>query len=99
MLWLRATSMSFLTFGTLVRQRGRTPQLFFPKSRTSSAVVFGSTVTCLSSGAGGGVTFAHSAVISPANTGAAPNAATIAAAQEVFARRFMTIPPLSLVDL
>src|SRR6516165_10138303 len=78
MFWARASSISFFTFGTLARQRGRTPQLFFPKSRTSSAVVFGSTVTELSSGAGGGVTLAHSAVMSPASADAAASAAIAA---------------------
>src|SRR5438045_2804779 len=64
MLWARAASMSFLTMGTLARQRGRAPQLLFIMSSTRSAVVFGSTVTGLSSGAGGSFTFAHSLVMS-----------------------------------
>src|SRR5262245_21017722 len=80
MLWARAASMSFLTLGTAATQRGRTPQLAFMKSRTSSAVVLGSTVTGLSSGTGGGFTLAHSVMMSPAQAGIAPNAAATASA-------------------
>src|SRR5882724_2237941 len=40
-------------FGTAATQRGRAPQLPFMISRSSSAVVEGSTVTSLSSGGGG----------------------------------------------
>src|SRR3954462_8769119 len=64
MLAARAASSSFLTLRTVARQRGRTPQLLFIISSTSSAVVFGSTVTGLSSGAGGSFTPAHSPVMS-----------------------------------
>src|SRR5262245_17009110 len=71
MLWARAASRIFLTLGTLARQRGRAPQLPFMKSSRSSAVVLGSTVTGLSSGAGGVFTLAQSATISPAWTGSA----------------------------
>src|SRR3954454_2059334 len=64
MLAARAASSSFLTLRTVARQRGRAPQLLFIISRTSSAVVFGSTLTGLSSGAGGSFTPAHSPVMS-----------------------------------
>src|SRR5712671_5992927 len=40
-------------FGTAATQRGRAPQLPFMISRSSSAVVEGSTVTSFSSGGGG----------------------------------------------
>src|SRR5215470_7400463 len=66
MLWARAASRIFFTLGTLAWQRGRTPQLAFMKSSRRSAVVFGSTVTGLSSGAGGAFTVAQSATMSPA---------------------------------
>src|SRR3954468_5558957 len=59
MLAARAASRSFLTVATVARQRGRTPQLLFIMSRTSSAVVFGSMLTGLSSGAGGSLALAH----------------------------------------
>src|SRR5437764_15076323 len=86
MSWARAVSSSFLTLGTVAMQRGRTPQLAFIKSRTSSAVVLGSTVTGLSSGTGGGFTLAHSAVMSPAHAGSADSAeaTAISVAQAIF---------------
>src|SRR5215470_7703491 len=82
MLAARAASCSFLTFGTIAVQRGRSPQLVFIKSRINSAVVLGSIVTDLSSGAGGGFTLVHSETISPARPGATETvvAVTIAAA-------------------
>src|SRR5258708_1143962 len=66
MLCARAVSTSFFTLGTMATQRGRTPQLSFMRSSTSSAVVFASTVTGLSSGFGGSFTLSHSVVMSPA---------------------------------
>src|ERR1700720_2111873 len=94
MSWARAVSRSFLTLGTVAMQRGRAPQFPFMKSRTKSAVVFGSTVTGLSSGAGGSFTPAHSVVTSAAEAGMAPGvttAAAIVAAQDSFARCFMVV--------
>src|SRR4051812_41263639 len=79
MLWARAASIIFFTLGTIAAQRGRWPQLFFMKSSTSSAVVFGSTVTVLSSGFGGIFTLSQSLMMSPragAMSDAAMNAAT-----------------------
>src|SRR5215510_12404606 len=78
MLWARAASRIFLTLGTLAWQRGRTPQLPFMKSSRRSAVVLGSTVTGLSSGAGGVFTVAQSATMSPAEAGCAAAIATSA---------------------
>jgi hypothetical protein len=46
------------------------------RSRISSAVVFGSIVAGFSSGAGGGLTVAHSVVMSFARAGKAASAAT-----------------------
>src|SRR5215475_358233 len=80
MLWARAASISFFTFGTAATQRGRWPQFAFIKSSTSSAVVRGSTVTGLSSGTGGSFTLVHSVVMSPALAGSAANAAAMATA-------------------
>src|ERR1700686_1308331 len=79
----RASSMSFLMLGTIGMQRGRTPQLFFMRSSASSAVVFGSTVTGLSSGFGGSFTLSQSVMMSPAPAGQAAQiaAAAISAAQ------------------
>jgi hypothetical protein len=74
----RAVSIILATAGTLSMQRGRLPQLPFMKSSTSSAVVFGSTVTRLSSGTGGGFTLVHSLVMSWAPAANAPNMATAA---------------------
>src|SRR3982074_1700814 len=93
MLCVRAWSMSFFTLGTMGTQRGRTPQLFFMRSSTSSAVVFGSTVTDLSSGFGGSFTLSHSEVMSPAPAGCAAQniAAPISAAQNFDAAWFMAI--------
>src|SRR5476651_2684956 len=65
----RAVSISFLTAGTVARQRGRAAQLPFIMSRIKSAVDLPSTVTGLSSGTGGALTVPHSVVISPALTG------------------------------
>src|SRR4051794_20983520 len=59
MLCARAWSIIFLTFGTIGTQRGRTPQLLFMTSSTSSAVVLGSTVTGFSSGLGAIFTLPH----------------------------------------
>src|SRR5712672_2344865 len=89
MLWARAASRIFLTLGTLAWQRGRTPQLPFMKSSRGSAVVLGSTVTGLSSGAGGVVTVAQSATMSPAAAGCAA-AATSNAAQASRHTKFVT---------
>src|ERR1700720_2674412 len=93
MLRARASSMSFFTLGTMGTQRGRTPQLSLMRSSTRSAVVFGSTVTDLSSGFGGSFTLSHSVVMSPAPAErAAENiAAAISAAQNFDAVRFMAI--------
>src|ERR1700719_423906 len=93
MLCARASSMSFFTLGTMEAQRGRTPHLAFMRASTSSAVVFGSTVTDLSSGFGGSFTLSHSVVMSPAAARrAAENiAAAISAAQNFDAVRFMAI--------
>src|SRR6266700_571184 len=94
MSWARAPSSSFLTLGTVAMQRGRAPQFPFMKSRTRSAVGFGSTVTGLSSGTGGGFTLAHSVVTSLAKAGMAPSVAmaAIAVAQDSVARCFMLVP-------
>src|SRR5215510_10573660 len=81
MLWARAASRIFFTLGTLARQSGREPQLHFMKSSRSSAVVFGSTVTGLSSGAGGVFTLAQSATMSPAWAGNVAAAAIAAHAK------------------
>src|SRR5262245_4500290 len=62
--WARAAPISCLTVDTVARQRGRAPQLPFIMSSTSSAVVAGSTVTGLSSGAGGSLALAQSRVMS-----------------------------------
>ena len=63
--------------GTVAMQRGRVPQFPFMKSRTKSPVVFGSTVTGLSSGTGGALTLAHSVVTSLADAGMMPTGATM----------------------
>src|SRR5580704_10048358 len=83
MLRERASSMSFLMLATIGTQRGRAPQLFFMRSSTRSAVVFGSTVTGLSSGFGGSFTLSQSVMMSPAPAGQAAQmaAAAISAAQ------------------
>src|SRR5215213_4630647 len=84
MLCARATSTSFLTVGTLAPQRGRTPQLPFIMSSTRRAVVLGSTVTLLSSGAGGTFTLVHSVMMSLADAGWPVNDATASnAAQQI----------------
>src|SRR6202790_4100882 len=92
MLRARASSMSFFTLGTMGTQRGRTPQLSFMRSSTRSAVVFGSTVTDLSSGLGGSFTLSQSVMMSPAAAGPAAQmaAAAISAAQSFDALAFMT---------
>src|SRR5258706_9748875 len=59
----RAASCSRLTLGIVAMQRGRTPQLDFIMSRMSRAVVEPSSVTGLTSGAGGGFTAAQSSKI------------------------------------
>src|SRR4051812_35486061 len=64
MLCLRASSCSRLIFGTLATQRGRALQLPFMISRNRTAVVDGSTVTSLSSGAGGATTLLQSEIMS-----------------------------------
>src|SRR5258706_8784503 len=104
MLWARAASRIFLTPGTLAWQRGRTPQLAFMKSSRRRAVVLGSTVTGLSSGAGGVFTVAQSATMSPAEDGcAAAIAATASAAQASrrakFVAKFVMGPLPWCVDL
>src|SRR5580704_3866697 len=93
MLFARASSMSFFTTGTMGTQRGRAPQLSRMRSSTSSAVVFGSTVTDLSSGFGGSFTLSHSVVMSPAAAERAAQtiAAAISAAQNFDAVRFMAL--------
>ena len=88
MLWARASSTSFLTGATVEAQRGRTPQLVFMRSSTSSAVVLGSTVAGLSSGTGGGLTCVHSLVMSIAATGAASAAIAASAASAAEELRF-----------
>src|SRR3954454_6539488 len=74
--------------------RGRTPQFVFIRSRTKSAVVFGSTLIGLSSGTGGGFTVVHSVVTSLAWTGIGRSVAiatrSIAARQQHDLRYFMT---------
>src|SRR4029450_12630315 len=95
MLWVRAASRIFLTLGTLGRQRGRTPQLPFMKSSRSSAVVLGSTVTGLSSGAGGVFTVAQSATMSPAKAGCAAAIAVTANAKQASRRaKFVMVSSL-----
>src|SRR5580704_16872000 len=97
MSWARASSMSFFTLGTVLMQRGRTPQLAFMKSRTSRAVVFGSTVTVLSCGIGGGFTLAHSVVMSLAKAAlSVPIPAEIATIQEIFVTCFMVVLSLDI---
>src|SRR3954447_12862777 len=76
--WARAASISFLTFGTIVTQRGRAPQLAFMRSSTSSAVVLGSTVTGLSCGGCGSFTLDHSVMMSLAPAGGTANEAAAA---------------------
>src|ERR1700720_2453326 len=87
----RAASRSRLTLGTMAAQRGRTPQFVFMKSRTKSAVVLGSTVTGLSSGAGGAFALLHSVMMSFPAAGSATTAAMTAATAtyESLARGFM----------
>src|SRR6266436_5237238 len=100
MSWARACSRSFLTLGTVVAQRGRTPQFVFMRSRISSAVVLGSTVAGLSSGTGGGFTLAHSVVMSLASagtaTGAAMTAANMLAQQDGLVKCVMKFLPLDI---
>src|SRR5215468_8154610 len=100
MLWARAASRIFLTLGMLAWQRGRTPQLAFMKSSRSNAVVLGSTVTGLSSGAGGVFTVAQSATMSPAKAGCAATIATIATAEQANRRaKFVMVSSLDAFDL
>src|SRR5216684_7285290 len=100
MSWARAESSSFLTLATVAPQRGRTPQFVFMRSRIRSAVVFGSIVAGFSSGTGGGLTVAHSVVMSFAHEGgaasAAMTAASAAAQQDGLARCFMMFLPIFL---
>src|SRR6266849_4685281 len=79
MSWARAESSSFLTLATVAPQRGRTPQFVFMRSRIRSAVVFGSIVAGFRSGTGGGLTAAHSVVMSFAWQDRAASAAMAAA--------------------
>src|SRR5271169_2547733 len=62
----RASPRSFFIAGSAATQRGRLAQLWFIRSPMISAVVFGSTVTALISGAAGVFTFAHSSMMSEA---------------------------------
>src|SRR5215212_9153063 len=66
---VRARDIDELTLATLAPQRGRTPQLPFIMSSTRRAVVLGSTVTLLSSGAAGTFTLVHSVMMSLADAG------------------------------
>src|SRR6516164_9604791 len=61
----RASARSFSTLGIEATQRGLFSllQVCLTKSITKSAVVFGSTVTALSSGAGGAFTLDHSSIM------------------------------------
>src|SRR5260221_12020041 len=72
-------AIGFLTLEASAPQRGRTPQFAFMRSRIRSAVVFGSIVAGLRSGTGGGLTVAHSVVMSFACEGSAANPALTAA--------------------
>src|ERR1700690_3428338 len=96
--WVRASLISFLTLGTVARQRGRVPQFPFMRSRTRRSVVFGATVTGLSSGTGVSFTLAHSEVMSAAPAGAprVATAAMIAVAQDSVARCVMMVPPWNI---
>src|SRR5262249_47715472 len=76
----------------------------FMKSSRSSAVVFGSTVTGLSSGAGGVFTVAQSATMSPAQAGCAAAIVTTANAAPAsprvkFTAKVIMVPSLGYVDL
>src|SRR6476660_1121434 len=62
----RASPSSFLIAGSAATQRGRLAQFWFMKSPMIRAVVFGSRVTALISGAAGVFTFAHSSMMSEA---------------------------------
>src|SRR5262245_16449497 len=95
----RAASISFLMVGMVATQRGRAPQLFFMKSSTSRAVVLGSTVTGLSSGADGGFTLAQSVTMSPVKAGLVASAARLAkAAMQHTCRGVMVVfLPLALM--
>src|SRR6266404_1012584 len=79
MSWARAESSNFLTLATVAPQRGRAPQFVFMRSRIRSAVVFGSIVAGFRSGTGGGLTAAHSVVMSFAREGRAASAVMRAA--------------------
>jgi hypothetical protein len=91
-----------LTLGTVAPQRGRAPQFAFMKSRIRSAVVFGSIVAGLSSGTGGGLTAAHSVVMSFAREGSAGSAAMRAAhtatPHDGQVRRFMILLPIFVLS-
>src|ERR1051325_814936 len=96
----RAASWSFLTFGTVSTQRGRTPQFRFAISRISNAVVLTSTETGFSSGTGGTFTVFHSEMMSEADNVPAPNktiaitAAAAAMQQDAIRTLLMDVPPL-----
>src|SRR6476646_1892738 len=97
----RAASWSFLTFGTVSMQRGRTPQFLFAMSRISNAVVLASSETGFSSGTGGALTVFHSEMMSEADNVVAPNkttAITAAAATHQDAIRTLLIDVLPLIE-
>src|SRR6185312_221331 len=85
----RAFASSFFIAGKVAMQRGRLPQFCFMKSSISSAVVFTSAVTGLSTGAGGALMAAHSSTTLAACAGTAPNAMTTAKATNRL--RFMKV--------
>ena len=72
----RACSSSFFMAGSEAMHRGRVPQVGGTKSSISRAVVFGSTVTGFSAGAGGAFTLGHSSTMV-----CAPDSAGISAAR------------------
>ena len=73
-------------------QRGRLVQFGAMKSSNSSAVVFGSAVTALSSSAAGGLTLAHSSIMSPAWAGSAVKATNAIAYAAAELRIMKTLP-------
>src|SRR5580700_8449292 len=77
MSWARAASCMRMMFGIAATQRGRAVQPVFMISSNNSAVVDGSTVTSLSSGAGGATAVLQSEITS-ATDGDPSNAATTA---------------------
>src|SRR5215467_9926199 len=102
MSWARAASRSFLTLATVAPQRGRVPQFVFIRSRIRSAVVFGSIVAGFSSGTGGGLTVAHSVVMSFAHEGRATSAvmraANAATPHDGLVRCFMIFLPIFVLS-